>query len=128
MKKLRSFLNLPEAGAISMLVVMVVIFTALSPSFLSYNNIQVVLQPIPELALLAIGVTILMIAGEFDLSVGSTFVLSPMVMVLVLAAGMPLPIAMLIGLMAALTARRCITSRWPQLRIWVFTSAIQKQK
>jgi ribose/xylose/arabinose/galactoside ABC-type transport system permease subunit len=101
MKKLRSLLNLPEAGAISMLLVMVTAFTVISPSFLSYNNIQVVLQPIPELALLAIGVTILMIAGEFDLSVGSTFVLSPMVMVLVLAAGFPLAIAMLVGLIAA---------------------------
>jgi len=102
MDRLRSLLNLPEAGALAMLFVMVAAFTLLSPSFLTYGNIQVVLQPIPEMALLAIGVTILMIAGEFDLSVGSTFVLSPMVMVLVLAAGVPLPLAMLAGLVVAL--------------------------
>lgn len=98
----RSFLNLPEAGALAMLLVMVVAFTLLSPNFLSYANLQVVLQPIPEMALLAIGVTILMIAGEFDLSVGSTFVLSPMVMVISLSHGHPLALAMAAGLLVAL--------------------------
>jgi ribose/xylose/arabinose/galactoside ABC-type transport system permease subunit len=85
-----------------MLVVMTAAFAIASPTFLSYGNLQVVLQPIPEAALLAIGVTILMIAGEFDLSVGSTFVLAPMVMVIALAGGWALPLAMLAGLLAAL--------------------------
>lgn len=102
MHRLRSILNLPEAGALAMLLVMVVAFTLLSTNFLSYANLQVVLQPIPEMALLAIGVTILMIAGEFDLSVGSTFVLSPMVMVISLSYGHPLAMAMAAGLLVAL--------------------------
>jgi simple sugar transport system permease protein len=44
----------------------------------------------------AIGVGILMICGEFDLSVGATFVLTPFVMAQVLLAGLPLPVAFLI--------------------------------
>jgi ribose/xylose/arabinose/galactoside ABC-type transport system permease subunit len=98
MRSLKSVLSLPEAGAIAMLVVMTAAFAIASPTFLSYGNLQVVLQPIPEIALLAIGVTILMITGEFDLSVGSTFVLAPMVMVMALAAGWALPLAMAAGL------------------------------
>lgn len=94
----------PEASALIMLVVMLVAFSFLSPAFLTYNNFQVVLQPIPELALIAIGVTILMIAGEFDLSVGSVFALAPMVMVLAMDAGFPLVLAMLVGLTAAAMA------------------------
>ena len=35
---------------------------------------------LPEMALVAIGVTLLMICGEFDLSVGSVFALMPMTM------------------------------------------------
>ena len=94
----------PEASALVMLVLMLVLFSFLSPAFLTYNNFQVVLQPIPELALIAIGVTILMISGEFDLSVGSVFALSPMLMVLAMAAGVPLPLAMLIGVSGAAAA------------------------
>lgn len=91
----------PEASALIVLVVMLVFFSFLSPAFMTSNNIQIVLQPIPEMALVAIGVTILMISGEFDLSVGSVFALSPMVMSLFMAGGAPLPLAMLIGLCVA---------------------------
>jgi ribose/xylose/arabinose/galactoside ABC-type transport system permease subunit len=92
----------PEASAFLMLAVMTLLFTFLSPAFLTYGNFQIVLQPIPEIALIAIGVTILMISGEFDLSVGSVFALSPMIMVLALGAGMPLILAMVFGLCAAI--------------------------
>lgn len=91
----------PEASAFLMLLTMMVVFSLLSPSFLTYSNFQIVLQPIPEIALVAIGVTILMIAGEFDLSVGSVFALSPMVMVLAMDLGIPLPLSMCVGLIAA---------------------------
>lgn len=91
----------PEASAFLMLMFLTLVFSLLSPAFMTYGNFQVVLQPIPEIALVAIGVTILMISGEFDLSVGSVFALAPMVMVLAMAAGIPLPISMLAGLIAA---------------------------
>lgn len=94
----------PEASALVMLALMLALFGFLSPAFLTYNNFQVVLQPIPELALIAVGVTILMISGEFDLSVGSVFALSPMLMVLAMAAGTPLVPAMLVGLCGAAAA------------------------
>lgn len=94
----------PETSALFMLIIMLAAFSLMSPAFLTYNNFQVVLQPIPELALIAIGVTILMISGEFDLSVGSVFALSPMLMVLAMDAGMPLPIAMTVGLTGAALA------------------------
>lgn len=91
----------PEASAFVMLIVMMIIFSLISPAFLTYNNFLIVLQPIPELALVAIGVTILMISGEFDLSVGSVFAFAPMVMVLVMDAGSPLVPAMVVGLVCA---------------------------
>lgn len=91
----------PETSALVMLIAMMVVFTFLSPAFFTYNNFQIVLQPIPEIALIAIGVTILMISGEFDLSVGSVFALSPMIMVLTMDAGAPLVLSMVLGLLAA---------------------------
>ena len=42
---------------------------------------------LPEMGLVAIGVTLLMICGEFDLSVGSVFALTPMTMAVMLDGG-----------------------------------------
>jgi len=98
----KNLMSRPEISALAMLLVMTVCFTFLSDRFLTMNNIMIVLQPMPEIALLAIGVTVLMIAGEFDLSVGSVFALSPMVMVILLATGVPVGFAIVAGLIAAL--------------------------
>ncbi len=46
--------------------------------FFNPANLQGMLGILPEMALVALGVTILMICGEFDLSVGSVFALMPM--------------------------------------------------
>ena len=48
--------------------------------FLSERNLSVLLQQIPRLVILSLGVGILMISGEFDLSVGGVFVLAGFVM------------------------------------------------
>ena len=116
-----------EASALLMLVIMLVAFSFMSPAFLTYNNFQIVLQPIPEIALIVIGVTILMISGEFDLSVGSVFVLAPMIMVICMDAGIPLPVAMLIGLIGAamagsVNASRCASGCRRSLRRWECSS------
>jgi simple sugar transport system permease protein len=100
---LKIYLDKPELAGIVMLVVLIVLFEITSNGvFLSYNNMQGVLGLLPEVALVAIGVTILMIAGEFDLSVGSAFALAPMVMAISMVAGMPFLPAVLLGLLAAM--------------------------
>ena len=48
---------------------------------MTYGNIRVTFFAFPELGIVVLGVGILMIAGEFDLSVGSVFALSPLMMV-----------------------------------------------
>jgi simple sugar transport system permease protein len=70
--------------------------------YLSPLNIQSVLRAIPQLGIIAIGVGILMIAGEFDLSVGATFTLSALMMANTLDAGLPLALAVASGLMTGL--------------------------
>jgi simple sugar transport system permease protein len=54
---------------------------------------------LPETALVAVGVTLLMISGEFDLSVGSVFALMPMTMAVLVVAGWPFWVAVMLGLM-----------------------------
>jgi ribose/xylose/arabinose/galactoside ABC-type transport system permease subunit len=81
-----------------------ILFSFTNDRFATPGNVTVYLQPIPELAIVAIGVTILMVAGEFDLSVGSVFGLTPMVTVLLMTTGgFPMAAAVVIGLLVAMT-------------------------
>jgi simple sugar transport system permease protein len=93
-------LEKPELAGLMLLVVMVVLFQIRSDGvFLSTNNLRGILGLLPETALVAIGVTLLMICGEFDLSVGSVFALMPMTMAVLFVGGVPFWPAMLAGLL-----------------------------
>lgn len=70
----------PEFGPFVLLVVEIVAFAALSSTFLSRGNISNLLAFTPELGMIALGMTMLMTSGEFDLSVGSVFGFAPIVM------------------------------------------------
>lgn len=58
-----------------------VTFSILAPKFLTLKNLTGVFTIVSELGIMTIGVTFLMIAGEFDLSVGSVYALSGLLFV-----------------------------------------------
>src|SRR6201987_2305324 len=98
----RIYLEKPELAGIALLVVLAAVFEARSAgAFLSADNLRGILGLLPEVGLVSIGVTILMICGEFDLSVGSTFALMPVCIALMIKAGVPFIPAMLLGLAIA---------------------------
>jgi simple sugar transport system permease protein len=66
--------------------------------FLSTQNLIIMQRAIPTLGITALGVGLLMIAGEFDLSIGAVFGVSSYTMVLVFSWGQPI----LVGVAAAL--------------------------
>ncbi len=70
----------PEAGPAILLALLIVIFTSINPAFLSVLNISNTLAFTVELGLIALAMTLLMTAGEFDLSVGAVFGLTPVLM------------------------------------------------
>jgi simple sugar transport system permease protein len=87
--------------------------------YISDTNISLVLKAIPIIGMIALGVGVLMIAGEFDLSVGSVYVLTSYAMTLLylegaplwLAIGVTLLVGMAIGLVNGLiTVRLAIPS------------------
>src|SRR6185312_763926 len=87
---LKIYMEKPELAGIALLIVLAVVFQFLSKAvFLSPENLRGVLGLLPETGLIAIGVTILMICGEFDLSVGSVFALMPMTVAIMLNDGVP---------------------------------------
>ena len=70
----------PEFGPLVLLIVEIVVFALLSSTFVSTGNIANLLAFTPELGIIAIGMTMLMTSGEFDLSVGSVFGFSAIIM------------------------------------------------
>ena len=78
----------PEFGPFILLVVELVVFTAINPDFLSVQNISNTLAFTVELGLIALAMTLLMTSGEFDLSVGSLFGFSPVLMWTLFNAGL----------------------------------------
>jgi simple sugar transport system permease protein len=97
---LKIYLEKPELSALVLLVFLIVVFQTLSNGvFLNANNIRGVLGILPEMGLVAIGVTLLMICGEFDLSVGSVFALMPMSMAVLMTHEVPFVLAMGAGLL-----------------------------
>jgi simple sugar transport system permease protein len=77
---LQRFIGRPEFGPFVLLVIEIVIFTLKNPTFLSALNIGNSLAFAPELGMIALAMTMLMTSGEFDLSVGSVFGLTPIIM------------------------------------------------
>jgi len=98
----RIYLEKPELAGVALLILLAALFEARSAgAFLSGDNLRGILGLLPEVGLVSIGVTILMICGEFDLSVGSTFALTPMATSLLIIAGVPALAAILLGLLLA---------------------------
>jgi len=77
---LQRLVSRPEFGPFVLLVVEIIVFTSLSPAFLSSGNVSNLLAFTPELGMITLGMTMLMTSGEFDLSVGSVFGFAPVVM------------------------------------------------
>ena len=97
---LKIYLDKPELAGVALLVIRMALFQVkYGGVLLSFENLRGVMGLLPEMALVTIGVTILMICGEFDLSVGSVFALMPMSMAVMVNAGVPFPAAVLLGLM-----------------------------
>jgi simple sugar transport system permease protein len=70
----------PELGPFVLLVLELAVFTAINPDFLSPLNVSNALTFTVELGLIALAMTLLMTSGEFDLSVGSVFGFSAVLM------------------------------------------------
>ena len=99
---LRRALTQPEAGPLGLLVMALVVFSLLSATYLTAGNFSNLLMFTPELGMIALAMTLLMTAGEFDLSVGSVFGFSAVLMwTLINEAAFALPLAFAVALVVA---------------------------
>jgi ribose transport system permease protein len=91
--------------AFGALIVIIIVFTLLSPNFLQFDNIIGILLATSVNGVLALGVTFVIITGGIDLSIGTVMTLSAvMTGVLATNAHVPLPVAILGGLLTGAAA------------------------
>lgn len=91
-----------KLGPLIGLFLLVIVITLLNPSFLSVNNLLNVLRQVSISALIAFGMTFVILTGGIDLSVGSTLALTGAVAASLLASGTDPIIAMGLALMLGL--------------------------
>ena len=92
---------IPEAVALISVLVLFVFFSIAAPNFLTPLSIGNILTFGSIVATVTIGVAILMIAGEFDLSVGSNFAVTSYVIALSLIAGLSVWLAIPLAILAS---------------------------
>lgn len=92
--------GLHKLSALLTLLLLILAFSFASPAFFSVNNGLTVLLQTSVIGLLAIGMTLVIITGGIDLSVGSVLALSGVVTGLTIKAGIPVMPAMVLGIIA----------------------------
>lgn len=89
---------LGKLGPLLALIVLVILVSIVNPSFIAPTNLLNLLRQVSTNALIAFGMTFVIITGGIDLSVGSTLALSSVLMAGTIAAGMDPLLAMILSL------------------------------
>jgi ribose transport system permease protein len=86
-------------GALAGLLILVAVFSAISPVFFSMGNAMTVALQVTSIAYLGVAATCVIITGGIDLSVGAILALSGVVAALCVRAGAPVALGMFAGLL-----------------------------
>src|SRR5881296_4544793 len=97
--------NLVRSGAVqrllafAALIVIMIVFSLLSPNFLQFDNLVGILLATSVNGVLALGVTFVIITGGIDLSVGTVMTLSAvMTAIFITEWGLPIPLGVAAGI------------------------------
>src|SRR6218665_2462763 len=121
----------PETMTFLLLVVGVYAGSQLSPFFLDITYILRSFTLYSELAIVALVLTMVIIAGEIDLSPAANMALSACIFAWAQASGIPIPLAIIIGLvsglaMGALNAFMVIGLQLPSIIVTIGTLTLYR--
>ena len=94
----RSLLHSREASIVIAGIILVIYFQSTAPAFLSSSNVANLEVFAATTAIIAAGEVMVVISGEIDLSVGQVYALAPFIMYYSHEAGVPYPLAIVVGL------------------------------
>jgi len=99
---LRAVLRVRELFLFLFVLVAMIALNIAQPGFLGADNIKLLLLGMSFDAIIAVGMTILLVSGGFDLSVGAVMALSGVVAGLLMTSGVAVPLAIALGLASGL--------------------------
>jgi ribose/xylose/arabinose/galactoside ABC-type transport system permease subunit len=105
----------PQIGTVAAFAVMMLVFSVLSPVFLTAGNLVNIANQTAIISVLAFGMTLVMLSGGIDLSVGSIVSLSTVICALLLAEHVATPLAIAAVLLSGVglgTMSGLISVKW----------------
>jgi ribose/xylose/arabinose/galactoside ABC-type transport system permease subunit len=97
---LNAVFSVKEFGIFLGLVALFVTFSVISPPFLTFNNIMNIIRQISILGIMSVGMTMVIVSGEIDLSVGSVYGMAGMVTAVSMTSGVPVIYSVIFGLLS----------------------------
>lgn len=91
-----------DMGTVAGLLIMIIVFASMSDVFLTERNLVNILQQSSINAVIAVGMTLVIISGGIDLSVGPVAALAAVLSAALLVAGYPVPIVIIAALAVGL--------------------------
>jgi ribose/xylose/arabinose/galactoside ABC-type transport system permease subunit len=97
-KTIKRLLATKEIGILIVLIFLSIVINFANPVFFTFDNIIEVLRNTSYTIIIALGMTLLIIAKGLDLSVGAVFAFCGLLVSVLLFQGVPIPVSVFIGL------------------------------
>ncbi len=89
-----------ESGMLIPIIILIVIIGSINPVFFAFENLMNVAKTTSFTFIVAIGMTLLLIAGSFDLSVGSFLALGSLIVGMCMQSGVPISLSIIAAVAA----------------------------
>lgn len=99
---MRKKIDFSQMTTLLVLLVLCVVLSVMKPVFLSLNNLINVITQVTVNAIVAVGMTFVILTGGIDLSVGSVLGLAGIVMGMMMKAGMPVRLALIASILTGI--------------------------
>lgn len=97
--QVRGILRMKETGVLAALLVMGFAITMVAPVFATPNNLLNVGRQVSVIGMMAVAMTFILVSGEVDLSIGSTYAIVPVITGMLMLNGLNVWLACLLGLL-----------------------------
>jgi ribose/xylose/arabinose/galactoside ABC-type transport system permease subunit len=81
---------------------LIILFTLISPNFMTFNNIKLMLRQVSFVAIVAVGLMFVMVSGGIDLSVGAQIILTNVCLAIMISNDFPYQINPFIAILICL--------------------------
>lgn len=121
---MKSLISRSEFGIAATLIVLVTVFQTINPVFLSPANVAGMLRAMAYSGILAVGLSLCLIAGTIDISVGATAALACIVFTKLMVSGVPIWISTLSAIVTGIVAGTVNAFVIVRLRVSPFITTI----